>query len=79
MVKKTKLFELERWYSKATVTLKKHVPNIKTCENGWSNFSENLRPVAIKMLELTLFASPNLSYFNPVRFFMFVVILTFLN
>ena len=22
------------------------LPNIKTCENGWSNFSENLRSVA---------------------------------
>ena len=28
------------------------LPNIKTCENGWSNFSENLIIVAIKLLEL---------------------------
>ena len=26
------------------------LPNIKTCENGWSNFSENLRIVALKLL-----------------------------
>ena len=25
--------------------------NIKTCENGWSNFSENLRSIALKFLE----------------------------
>ena len=36
-------------------------PNIKTHENGWSYFSENLRVVAIKLLELTQFASPYLS------------------
>ena len=28
-------------------------PNIKICENGWSNFSNNLRIVALKLLELT--------------------------
>ena len=43
------------------------VPNIKTNENGRSNFSENLRTVALNLLELTRFASPNLSiYFNFV-------------
>ena len=26
------------------------LPNINTCENGWSNFSENLRVMAIKWL-----------------------------
>ena len=36
------------------------LPNIKTCENGWSKFSENLRIVALKLLELTRFLSPNL-------------------
>ena len=33
--------------------------NINTCENGWLNFSENLRIVAVKLLKLTQFASPN--------------------
>ena len=33
--------------------------NIKTCENGWSNFSENLRIVALKLLVLTRSLSPN--------------------
>ena len=40
------------------------LPSIKTCENGWSNFSENLRIVALKLLELTLFLSPNLSIYD---------------
>ena len=36
-------------------------------ENGWSNLSENLRIVAIKLLELTQFASIDISiYFNFV-------------
>ena len=26
------------------------LPNIKTCENGWLNFSENLRIVALELL-----------------------------
>ena len=40
----------------------------QTCENGWSNFSENLRVTALKLLELTRFLSPNLSiYYNLVR------------
>ena len=43
-------------------------PNIKTCRNGWSNLSENLREVALKLLELIQFAWPNLSTnFNFVR------------
>ena len=29
------------------------LPNIKPCENGWSNFLENLRVIALKLLELT--------------------------
>ena len=36
------------------------LPNIKTSENGLSNFSENLRIVALKLLELTRFIVPNL-------------------
>ena len=42
------------------------LPNINTCENWWY-FSENLRIVALKLLELTQFASLNLNiYFNFV-------------
>ena len=37
------------------------LPNTETFENGWSNFSENLRAMALKLFELTGFASPNLS------------------
>ena len=56
------------------------LPNIKTCENGWSNFSENLTVVAQKLLELTQVASPNISiYFNFLWCWGSVVILTFLN
>ena len=33
--------------------------NINICENGWSNFSENLRFVAIKLLEITQNAFPD--------------------
>ena len=36
-----------------TVPLRKMLLNIKTCGNEWSNFSENQRVVAIKLLELT--------------------------
>ena len=44
------------------------LPNIKTCENGRSNFSEKLKLVALILLELTRFLSQNLSiYFNFVR------------
>ena len=32
------------------------LPNIKTDENGWSNFWENLLVVAIKLIELSQFA-----------------------
>ena len=40
---------------------------MKTCENKWLNFSENLSVVTIKLLELTQLASPILSiYFNFV-------------
>ena len=31
--------------------------NVKTCENGWSNFSENFRIIVLKLLELTRFLS----------------------
>ena len=35
-------------------------PIIKTWSNGWSNFSEILRIIALKLLELTRFLKPNL-------------------
>ena len=37
------------------------LPNIKSCEHGWSNFSENSRIVALKLEDLTRFLLPNLS------------------
>ena len=37
--------------------------NINTCENGWSNFSANLRVVALNLLELTQFSWLNLSIY----------------
>ena len=40
------------------------LPNIKTCGSGWSNFSENLRILALKLFRLTWFVSPNLSIFS---------------
>ena len=41
------------------------LPNLNTCENGWLFFSENLRIIALKLHELTRFASSNQSiYFN---------------
>ena len=39
-------------------------PNIKTFENRRSNFSGNLRTVALKLLELTRILSPNLSNYS---------------
>ena len=54
--------------------------NIKTCKNGWSNFSENLRIVKLKLLELARFISPNITiYFNFLQCWGPVVMLTFLN
>ena len=53
-------------------------PNLNTCENGWSNFSENVRIVTLTLFELTLFTSPNQSmYLNFVRCYRSVVMLTF--
>ena len=61
-MKETKLLELvtgtemKPWLSRNM---------LNTCENGWSNFSANLRVVSLKLPELTQFAWPNLSiYFN---------------
>ena len=56
------------------------LPNINKCENWCWYFSENLRIVALTLLELTKFASPNLSiYFNFVWCWGSVVMLTFWN
>ena len=71
-------------HSKETMTLRKHVikyQNMRMVENGWSNFSDIPRVVAMKLLESTKFASPNLSiYFNFVRWLLeSVVMLIFLN
>ena len=58
-------------HSNETMTLRKHVTkyiNINTWENGWSNISENFIKVALKLLELTQFASANISiYINFIR------------
>ena len=69
--RETKLFELVTTRTMLGFTamkpcnLRNMLPNINTCENRWSYFSENLRVVAMKLLELTQFASPYLSiYFN---------------
>ena len=51
--------EMKPWLSRNML------PNINTCENGWPNFSANLRVVSLKLHELTQFAWQNLSiYFN---------------
>ena len=57
-------------HSNETLTLRKHVTNliIKTFENGRFNISQNLRVVAINLLELNQFALSNLSiYFDFQR------------
>ena len=54
-----------KYYEISTVTASSPWPwanmlkNMNKCENGWSNFSENLRIVALKLFELTRFLSPN--------------------
>ena len=43
-------------------------PNIKKCDNWCSHFSENVRILELKSLDLIWFLSPNLSiYFNFVE------------
>ena len=44
-------------HSIETVTLTKHISKYKNCENGWSNFSENLRIMQLKVVEITRFLS----------------------
>ena len=64
-MKETKLFELVTGTEMKPRLSRNMLPNINTCENGWSNFSANLRIVSLKFLELTQYAWPNLSiYFN---------------
>ena len=54
-------------HSNETVT-RKHVTKYKHMQKWMSNFSEILRIVALKLLGLTRFASPNQSiYFTLVR------------
>ena len=64
-MKETKLFEFVTGTEMKPWLSRNMLPNINTCENGWSNFSANLRAVSLKLLELTHFAWPNLSiYYN---------------
>ena len=64
-MKAKKLFELVTGNEMKPWLSRNKLPNINTCENGWSNFSANLKVVSLKLLELTQFAWPNLSiYFN---------------
>ena len=56
------------------------LPNINTFENEYWYISENLRIVALKLLELTQLTSPKISiYFNFVRRCGSVVMSIFLN
>ena len=53
--------------------------NIKTSDNGWSNFTENFRVVAIKMLENSIFITKSISLLSLCMVLGSVVMLTFLN
>ena len=57
----TKLFYLVTGIASKPRLSGNMLPNINTIENVWSNFPENLRIVALKLLELTRYLSPNLS------------------
>ena len=64
-MKDTKLFDLVTGTEMKPRLSRNMLPNINTCENGWSNFLANLRVASLKLLELIQFARPNLSiYFN---------------
>ena len=64
-MKETKLFELVTGTEMKPWLSRNMSPNINTCENGWSNFSANLRVMSLNLLELTQFAWQNRSfYFN---------------
>ena len=51
----------------------------KICENGWSNFSENLRAVAIKVLESSIRITKSINLVLIYTVLGSVVILTFLH
>ena len=59
--RETKLFDLVTGTATKPRLSGNMLPNIKTCENGWSNFSETVWIVVLKLLELTRFLSPNIS------------------
>ena len=64
-MKETKLFEHATGTETKLWLSWNMLPNINTCENGWSNFLANLIVLSLKLLEITHFAWPNLSvYFN---------------
>ena len=64
-MKETKLFKLVTGTEMKPWLSRNMLPNVNTCENGWSNFSANLRVVSLKLLQSTQFVWPNLSiYFN---------------
>ena len=61
----TKLFELVTGTEMKPWLSRNMLANINICENGWSNFSANLKVVSLKLLKLTQFAWSTLSiYFN---------------
>ena len=62
-MKETKLFELVTCTEMIPWLALNMLPNVNTCENGWLNFSANLRVLWLKLLELTQFACPNLSIY----------------
>ena len=67
-------------HSNETVTLRKHDTEYKTMLKWIVEFLRKLEGRAIKLLELTQFASPNLQiYFNFVLLLESVVILTLVN
>ena len=68
-------------HSNETVTVTRHVAKYKHMQKNWGwYFLENLRIVALKLLKLTQYVSPNLSiYCNFVRCWGSVMMLTFLN
>ena len=77
--RETKLFYLVMDTATKPLLSGNMLPNINTCKNGWSNFSENLRIAALKLLELNRFATWNQSiYLNFVRIWESVV-MRFLN
>ena len=64
----TKLFDLVTGTATKPRLSGNMLQNINTCENRWSNFSENFKIVALKLHELTRSVLSNQSiYFNFVR------------